>query len=212
MNWFSMLALCATANSPTGVDCDSVHLTYQQQLTNLEISATDIDAIARTAYAEAENQGTIGLSGVVFTILNRKISGQFANSIEDIVNSTNQFEPVTNAGGWQKLPQPTISQLTRIETILELAQSGHMTDPTGGALYFQNSEIVANRVNQGTVSPNLVHFGGSPISATIADHTFYALMCQRGNETVASIKNTSILRRAGSSVTNGVKQFRGGDH
>jgi spore germination cell wall hydrolase CwlJ-like protein len=211
MNWFSLLALCASANNPVGIDCDSVRQSYKLELAALRLSSTDIDAIARTAYAEAANQGSAGLSGVVFTIMNRRISGQFPASIEAIVNSKNQFEPVTNAGGWYNLPVPTLSQLSKIETIIELAQSGYLPDPTHGALYFQNSEVVAERVESGTVSENLVHFGNSPISATIDDHTFYALMCQSPTNNKSDAV-TPALRKLERPSSNGIKQLRGGSN
>lgn len=210
MNWFSMLALCASANAPTTVNCDSVYATYQNALTNLEISQTEMDAIARTAYAEAANQGTLGLSGVVFTILNRKISGQFSDSIEAIINRVNQFEPVTQAGGWKNLPSPSSQQRARIETIVELAQSGHLTDPTGGALYFQNAQIVAERAQKAEVSTHLEHFGHSSVLATIQDHTFYAIMCQPQSENAKPNKTLTPLRLLNPTTTsNGVKQLRG---
>jgi spore germination cell wall hydrolase CwlJ-like protein len=214
MNWFSMLALCASANTPVSIDCDSVYQTYAQELSRLHLNATDIDAITRTAYAEAENQGSLGLSGVVFTILNRKVSGQFSSSIEEIINRANQFEPVTNAGGWKNLPIPTLEQKVRIETIIELAQSGYMPDPTGGALYFQNAQMVAERVAQASVSSHLKHFGNSPISATIDDHTFYAIMCLSQEETSRSNDNITPLRLLKNTINtnNGVKQLRGSVH
>jgi spore germination cell wall hydrolase CwlJ-like protein len=210
MNWFSMLALCASANAPTTVNCDSVYSTYQKELTQLEISPREIDAITRTAYAEAANQGVAGLSGVVFTILNRKISGQFSHSIEEIINRVNQFEPVTKAEGWENLPSPSSQQRARIETIIELAQSGHLTDPTGGALYFQNAKIVAERVQKSAVSSHLEHFGHASILATINDHTFYAIMCQP-QQASAKINNAlTPLRLLNSATTsNGIKQLRG---
>lgn len=210
MNWFSMLALCASANSPTAVDCDAVHLAYKNEIAGIALSATDIDAITRTAYAEASNQGSIGLSAVVFVILNRKISGQFSNSIETIVNAKNQFEPVSKVGTWQQLPEPSSDQFTRIETILDLAKNGYLSDPTNGALYFQNSKIVSERARKGSVSKELIHFGNAPISATIDDHTFYALMCNTTKMPVESDEKPSTLRQWENPIQKGVKQLRGG--
>ncbi|MGX9419189.1 cell wall hydrolase [Vibrio sp. RC27] len=213
MTWFSMLALCASANASIDIDCDSVHQTYIQELSQLELTTTDIDAITRTAYAEAANQGSLGLSGVVFTILNRKISGKFSDSIKSIINSNNQFEPVTVAGGWEKLPQPTLEQRARIETIIELAQSGYMSDPTHAALYFQNTQIVAKRVEEGSVSGHLEHFGNAPISASIADHTFYSIMClSEAEETPSTSKSLTSFPLLKSPLSNGVKQLRGSNN
>ncbi|MDB1123009.1 cell wall hydrolase [Vibrio algarum] len=210
MNWFSMLALCASANSPASIDCDTVNNTYKKEIASIQLTAIDVDAIARTAYAEASNQGLIGVSAVVFVILNRKISGRFSDSIEAIVNAKNQFEPVTKVGKWQHLPEMTPRQLIQVETILELAQSGHLPDPTNGALYFQNAKIVAERAQKGLVSEELIHFGDSPISATIDDHTFYSLMCQTTKAPANSDAKATKVNKWENPVPDTVKQLRGG--
>lgn len=132
------------------------------------------DAIARVAYAEAAGQGDAGLAGVVFTILNRVESGDWGASVESVVNARGQFEPVMRVGGdWRGLPLATAAQRARIDTILNLTLEGRLPDPTGGARYFQNPAIVAQRARDGTVSPGLVHFGGTTPSAVIGDHAFY---------------------------------------
>ncbi|MCV5580468.1 cell wall hydrolase, partial [Escherichia coli] len=77
----------------------------------VQLTDQDRDAIARVAIAEAANQGDSGLAGVVYTIINRRLSGQFGQTVTDVVNSPKQFEPVTKVGGdWKKLPSVTVSQ------------------------------------------------------------------------------------------------------
>ncbi len=49
-----------------------------------------------------------------------------------------------------------------------------MPDLTGGARYFQNPRTVAARAAAGQGSPGLVDFGGTPSTAVIGDHHFYA--------------------------------------
>ena len=140
------------------------------------------EAIARVAYAEAAGQGDSGLAGVVYTILNRLASGGWGGSVAQVINARGQFEPVMRVGGdWRGLAQATPSQRARIDTILNLALDGSLPDPTGGALYFQNPRIVAARAQAGSVTPALVHFGGSTPSAVIGDHAFYAWV--RGSPT-----------------------------
>jgi N-acetylmuramoyl-L-alanine amidase len=132
------------------------------------------EAIARVAYAEAAGQGDDGLAGVVFTVLNRLNSGAWGSSIEAVLNAPRQFEPVWRAGGdWRGLAPVSPTQRARIEVILNLALEGRLPDPTGGALYFQNPAIVAERARAGSVSPDLVDFGGRRPSAVIGDHSFY---------------------------------------
>lgn len=139
----------------------------------LTLSSEDRDAITRVAVAEAANQGESGLSGVVWTIINRYKNGSFGSSITDIVNSKNQFEPVTKVGKWNALPKPSKEELVRANTIINLILSGHFPDPTKGALYFQNPTIVKAREEEGTVSKGLTNFGGAKPTITIKDQAFY---------------------------------------
>lgn len=138
------------------------------------------EAIARVAYAEAGGQGDSGLAAVVFTILNRLQSGRWGGSVERVVEARAQFEPVLRAGGsWRRLRPVTEAQQARIDTILNLVLEGRLPDMTGGASYFQNPAIVAARVEAGTVSPALLHFGGARPSAVIGDHAFYVAPADR---------------------------------
>lgn len=181
MDLFSILATCAAlASSPqteTAVDpnsCEEATTAYRQELQTLNLSGSDRDAIARVAFAEAANQGDSGLAGVVYTIINRLISGQWGSSVTAVVNAPHQFEPVHSAGGWDNLPLLSATQQTRVDTIVNLALDGRLPDLTNGALFFQNPGIVAQREANGQVSDGLTHFGGSAPSAVINDHTFYA--------------------------------------
>jgi len=177
MNIISILAVCSAliTGSPefkqTG--CFRASDTYQTVLKTLTLSAEDREAITRVSYAEASNQGEAGLAGVVYTILNRLISGEFGKTITEIVNAKHQFEPVHRVGGWQNLPIATDEQKAKINTIITLALEGHLPDVTKGALFFQNPKIVTMRETKGTVSKGLTHFGGSKPSIVIKDHAFY---------------------------------------
>jgi spore germination cell wall hydrolase CwlJ-like protein len=131
------------------------------------------DAIARVAYAEAGNQGDSGLAGVVYTIVNRMIDGGFGSGVGAVLDAPGQFEPVTRAGGWQRLPVRSAVEQAHIDTILNLAVDGRLPDPTNGARYFQNPTIVAGRAAAGTVSAGLVNFGGQKPVAVIRDHVFF---------------------------------------
>ena len=132
------------------------------------------EAIARVAYAEAANQGDSGLAGVVYTIINRLADGRWGGSVEAVVNARRQFEPVMRAGGsWRSLPTVSEARQARIDTIINLALEGRLPDPTNGARFFQNPQIVAGRAARGEVSAGLVNFGGAPPSAVIGAHSFY---------------------------------------
>lgn len=182
MGLFTTLAACAalslgvTSEGTPAVsqqECHRAAVAYQTALQALVLSKQERDVIARVAYAEAANQGDSGLAGVVYTILNRLLSGQFGGSISAIVNAPHQFEPVTRAGGWQRLPRPSPTQRAKIDTVINLALEGHLPDLTHGALFFQNPAIVSNREKDGKVSEGMTHFGGATPSAVIRNHAFY---------------------------------------
>ncbi|HCE5184938.1 cell wall hydrolase [Vibrio parahaemolyticus] len=203
MDLFAVLAVCAALSGvETGVDaqamnqadCDTAKTQYQSSLQSIQLSGKDRDAIGRVAFAEAANQGDSGLAGVVYTILNRLISGQFGDTVTAIVNAPKQFEPVHKAGGWTNLPVLSPIQQTRVETIINLALEGRLPDLTNGALFFQNPEIVASREKKGNVSKGLTHFGGSTPSAVIQDHAFYASI-NRGSP-AASANNAPVKIQA----------------
>jgi hypothetical protein len=144
------------------------------------------DGIARVAYAEAGNQGDSGLAGVVYTILNRLQDGRWGSTIDAVLNARAQFEPVMRVGGdWRRLPQVSAAAQARIDTILNLAMDGRLPDLTGGARFFQNPVIVADRARAGQVSPGLVNFGGAAPSAVIGAHSFYVEVRRGGRATSA---------------------------
>jgi spore germination cell wall hydrolase CwlJ-like protein len=139
----------------------------------VHLSAEEMDALARVAYAEAGNQGSKGIAAVISTVLNRLHNGHFGASLFDVINAKHQFEPVTKAGGWEQLPKPSSAQIATVKTIVDLMQDGTLSDVTKGALYFQNPKIVKTRVQEGKVSSNLLHFGGENPDVVIGDHAFY---------------------------------------
>lgn len=182
MDLFAILSMCAALSGAaseaeanvTPADCKAAAAEYRTSLQAVELTDEDRAAVARVAFAEAANQGDSGLAGVVYTVINRLISRQWGDTVTEVVNAPNQFEPVHKAGGWENLPPLSPTQQTRVDTIINLALDGRLPDLTNGALFFQNPAIVAKREANGTVSEGLTHFGGSTPSAVIQDHTFYA--------------------------------------
>lgn len=183
MNLMTLAALCAMAahgegsSPPPGTDCSAIARAYQARLVAVTpmLSAPQArDAIGRVAYAEAANQGDSGLAGVVYTVVNRLMDGGFGGDVPAVLDAPHQFEPVTRAGSWQRLPPRSAVEQAHIDTILNLALDGRLPDPTNGARFFQNPAIVASRAAAGTVSPDRVNFGGQTPVAVIKDHAFYA--------------------------------------
>ncbi|QNT69776.1 cell wall hydrolase [Defluviicoccus vanus] len=138
-----------------------------------ELTWEDRDALGRVAFAEAGNQGDLGIAAVVYTIFNRVNSGQFQSTVQDVIDAPNQFEPCMRAGGWRNLRPLSASQDAVFANILDQILSGALPDPTNGALFFQNARIVAARAARGKGSASLVDFGGTPPVAEIGDHRFY---------------------------------------
>lgn len=197
MNLLAAIATCLTLTNPT-TECIEIQETYQHQVGQLAISERERDAISRVAYAEAANQGDDGLAAVVYTIINRLISGEFGNTVDEVLNAKNQFEPVTRAGGsWQKLPKASPVAQAKVDTILNLAIKGVLPDLTRGSLYFQNPTIVAQREKEGKVSKGLTHFGGSTPTVVINDHAFYqqANFSKKKSEAV-TLKKSFATRKA----------------
>jgi len=159
------------------------------------------EAITRVAFAEAGNQGDSGLAAVVYTILNRVQDGRWGATVEAVVNARGQFEPVMRVGGdWRRLPGSTVAQRARIETILNLAVEGRLPDPTNGARYFQNPQIVAERATRGEVSEGLVNFGGTGPSAVIGAHSFYVDVRSTGGRRPRSSEPSSAPRGSSPEV------------
>ena len=190
----ALLARGETAQPvPTGVNCPGVYAPATppagatppaRSLATLVSSPEAREAIARVAYAEAANQGDSGLAGVVYTIINRLADGRWGGSVEAVVNARRQFEPVMRAGGsWRSLPAVSEARQARIDTIINLALEGRLPDPTNGARFFQNPQIVAGRAARGEVSAGLVNFGGAPPSAVIGAHSFYVEAGRGGGST-----------------------------
>jgi spore germination cell wall hydrolase CwlJ-like protein len=142
-------------------------------IARVELSSQDCDALARVAYAEAGNQGPEGLTAVVYTVLNRVVSGRFQNDIQAVIDARDQFEPVTKAGGWRNLPPLSPDAQAQFNLLLSEIVSGRLPDPTRGALYFQNRAVVAARAAAGVAPLSLVDFGGQLPIAELGDHRFY---------------------------------------
>lgn len=141
----------------------------------LQLSAADLDALTRAVIAEAGGEGAAGQSAVARVILNRVQAGNFGSGVQGVVNAKNQFEPVGKAGGdWRNLPEPTAAQREAVRKMAEGAANGE-ADPTGGALYFLNRQIAAQR---GTDFGK----GNKTQTAEIGGHTFYKEFGKGGAE------------------------------
>ena len=152
------------------------------------LGSEDRDALGRVAYAEAGNQGTEGLTAVLYVVLNRLASGRFGSSVGAVIEASGQFEPVDRAGRrWRNLPTLSASNVAIVATIIDLIQQGRLPDPTHGATFFQNPQIVASRAAGGQVPISLTNFNNQTPIAVIRDHAFFrqispdSLPCKAGS-------------------------------
>jgi len=132
---------------------------------NIRLTAQDIDALGRIIQAEAGNQPDAGKVGVLFTILNRVASpGQFRDSIREVIEQPNQFEPLRGKKSVFDLPAPSDATSLLVTSSLAALANGELADPTNGATFFQNVAITNQR---GT------NFAATEPTAVIGDHSFY---------------------------------------
>lgn len=221
MDLATLAALCglgaaqpAPSTPPTAIECETASPLQPNRLAVIAQQITGPDSragIARVAFAEAGNQGDSGLAGVVYTILNRLGSGRWGATVDAVLNAPHQFEPVMRAGGsWRRLPAVAPAQQARIDTIINLALDGRLPDLTGGARFFQNARIVAQRAAAGQVSARLVHFGGATPTAVIGAHSFYAETGRRRAST-ASVSARLVQPNLLASNTIFVGENRAGE-
>lgn len=90
------------------------------------------------AKAEAGNQGVVGQAGVIATVLNRVISKEFPDTIQEVIREKGQFQPVAEGIFDEYLLKPLSEFANEIEAFDFLDRYG---DPTRGAEWFYNPDI-----------------------------------------------------------------------
>jgi hypothetical protein len=110
----------------------------------IEISDTDLDALARVAnsevghfgkYGQAQLQG--GLAAVVDTIFNRVAHASFPGSIQQVIDQKNQFSAINPLGTWMKLPTAEAAIFDIVRQHVE-ARAGGQAGLIKGAVNFLN--------------------------------------------------------------------------
>ena len=100
------------------------------------ISDYEYEVLARVIHAEARGEPRLGQIAVGAVVINRMLSPQFPDTIEEVVYQSGQFTAVYD-GQINLTPDQDAYYAAR------QALEGH--DPTKGALYYYNPEIAANR-------------------------------------------------------------------
>ena len=82
------------------------------QTVRIDLSASDMDALARVAQSEVghfgkygQNELVGGIGGVIDTIINRIAHKDFQDTVTDVVNKPYQFSAINKVGTWQGLKE-----------------------------------------------------------------------------------------------------------
>jgi hypothetical protein len=127
----------------------------------------DRDYLIRTIVFEASGEPEEGKAAVAHVILNRKRSGKWGDNIKEVVTQPWQFEPWMTRRGEMKSLSTDSPRYRRAARIADAVLTGQRPDPTAGATYFLNPEIVRER--RGGSLPAWAQGEGQPIGS----HTFY---------------------------------------
>lgn len=99
--------------------------------------ADDSYLLAKIAMAEAEGEDIEGKAYVIMVILNRMLSDEFPDTIEDVIFQDNQFSPVSNGRFYNIEPNDDCWDA------LDMIQVDKW-DKSQGALYFESCESEDN--------------------------------------------------------------------
>lgn len=133
-----------------------------------DLSPKDRDLMIRTILGEAGNQGPQGQAAVASVILNRVASGKYGATPEQVVLAPNQFEPWSTRKAELMAIKPESAAYQNAGDIVDMVNSGDISDQSQGATHFLNANIVRQR--RGGSLPN---WASQPI-AQVGAHTFYA--------------------------------------
>ena len=160
-----------------------------QKFKKLKMTAEDRHFMVLTVIGEAARQPWRGQAAVAHVILNRAIDGRFGgNKVKKVVThkwkrkkasgrvvTVYEFEPWMHEKRrkWLLSLNKENSQLyRRIDRLVGLVLAGYVSDPTDGALYFLNPEIVKQRRKKAGAKHLLPKFARGE-GVRIADHVFY---------------------------------------
>ena len=130
-----------------------VYFPEQELVSKLDVSRSELLALARVIHGEARGEPFKGMVGVGAVILNRINQDNFPGSINKVIREDGQFSSLMDGQ----------ANLYPDENAMNAARAALMGyDPTRGALFFYNPEIATN----------LAWISQRPIIKTIGNHTF----------------------------------------
>lgn len=124
------------------------------------LSAREFDLLQRIIHAEAEGESYQGKVAVGAVVLNRIKSPLFPNNLQDVLYADNQFEPVQD--GRLFLTPGAASHQAALDAL-------RGEDPSKGALYFYNRQLVFERGDIGIIN---WFDQNTSITVIIGNHTF----------------------------------------
>jgi spore germination cell wall hydrolase CwlJ-like protein len=130
--------------------------------------AEERDYLIRTIAFEAPDEPDEAKAAVAYVIINRKRSGNWGDTIKEVVTHPWQFEPWMTRRSEMKKLSPNDSRYQDAARIADAVLTGHMPDPTAGATHFLNPTVVRQR-RSGSLPP-WARGEGQPIGR----HTFYS--------------------------------------
>jgi spore germination cell wall hydrolase CwlJ-like protein len=140
----------------------------------MPLSDNDRDLLARTMLSEAGVDGDDGMRAVAAVIKNRMNSGEFPNSVADVIHQPAQFSawalPRTDPNNPNNFGRKN-PNLLHAGAIADSVFSGQDVDPTNGAIYYANVPIVKANLRPGQKMPSFTQY---PQTAQIGRHTFFS--------------------------------------
>lgn len=143
-----------------------IHFTQERLAPPLEeemvvpLNAKEIDLLARIIHAEARGEPYEGKIAVGAVVINRIKSPLFPNHLQEVIDSKNQFEPVSDG---------SIFNRPNRESRQAAFEALRGEDPSLGALYFYNRDLVIQR---GTHHIITWFDDNTTITTIIGNHTF----------------------------------------
>jgi spore germination cell wall hydrolase CwlJ-like protein len=105
------------------------------------LSPQDRDYLIRTVIGEAANQPRRGKAAVAHTIMNRRNTGRWGDSVQDVVLAKNQFEPWGTRADELYNISPDSDVYQQTGQLVDQVAAGQIPDPTQGGLFFLNPDI-----------------------------------------------------------------------
>lgn len=121
-----------TFEPQTEEESSEIEVDYYSEFTySKDWSAKESYLLARIAMAEAEGCNIQTKTLIIMCVLNRVWSGEFPDTIEEVIFQENQFSPIDN-GRWDRV-EPNEDCYEAVKVVMEAKY-----DYSGGATYFEN--------------------------------------------------------------------------